>query len=243
MTRTFLLLAASALALTACDRGVHKWSRHKWGEHPQMTAVSKLDCPEEQGDLKRTSAEPDGKSCVYAADGTEVTLKVVALNGGDAEAALKPVEAELKTLIPQSANSAVKDAGTTDDVNINLPGVSINANDNGAKVNVGPVHIDADDSKANGTVSVNSDHHGEKTVVNANGGDAEIRTQSDRGGTRLTYILTSDKASPGAYKLVGYEARGSLSGPLVVAVVKAKDKKDRDVFDDMKALLKHNVGG
>ena len=43
---------------------------------------------------------------------------------------------------------------------------------------------------------------------------------------------------------VGYDARGPKAGPLAIAVVKAKgDDGNDDVFDDAKALVKHNVGG
>jgi len=45
--------------------------------------------------------------------------------------------------------------------------------------------------------------------------------------------------------VVGYEARGPKGGPIAVATVKAKDRDagDHDVFKDMKALVRHNVGG
>jgi hypothetical protein len=61
---------------------------------------------------------------------------------------------------------------------------------------------------------------------------------------RATLILASDKATSG-YRVVGYEARGPKGGPLAVAVVKAKgrDGSDHDIFEDMKTLVRRNVGG
>lgn len=69
---TTSLLAVSALALTAAACAP---------KTPPARAA--LDCPSEQGDLKRTSVAQDGKACTYVADdGAEVTLQLVAVQGG-----------------------------------------------------------------------------------------------------------------------------------------------------------------
>lgn len=92
--KSIWLIAASAaaLSLAACGSG--------FGPKAPLKPVSRLDCPERQGSLTRTSASPDGRSCQYAGDdGAIATLRYVALVG-NAEATLSPIEAELKALIP-----------------------------------------------------------------------------------------------------------------------------------------------
>jgi len=113
MKPTLLLMAGvAALSLAACDRD----GRLAFGP-PAMKAVSKLNCPEHSGDLRRVSAAPDGKSCAYVdGDGAEVTLQLVAVSG-DPEAALKPIEASLASLVPpldSKAEPAVAEAAGKD---------------------------------------------------------------------------------------------------------------------------------
>ena len=229
MNRLLLLLAGVAtLGLAACDHPDAKRQR----EARALKVVSKLDCPERQGELKRTTAASDGLSCVYASDRAEVTLRLVALNGGEPAAALAPLEAELEAILPDVETTPP--ANTTEDVDIKLPGVSIQAGEQGAKVRAPGVEVNA-----------------------VEGGGAEVRasknltvTTSDEGadrsrdGVSARYILASDTAS-GEWKAVGYDARGPIGGPLVVGVVKVKDREDghSDVFDDVGDLIRHNVGG
>lgn len=86
------LLAASALALTAAACG------------PKVPAArAALECPAKQGDLTRTSAAGDGKTCTYVtADGAEVTLQLLAVQGG-VDATLAGVE---KVLLADRAPAA-----------------------------------------------------------------------------------------------------------------------------------------
>jgi hypothetical protein len=80
MKALIYLAASSALALGACQPGAIK-------------ARAALDCPTAQGDLTRTAAAADGKSCTYrASDGNEITLQLIS---GEAAATLKTVEAAL----------------------------------------------------------------------------------------------------------------------------------------------------
>lgn len=65
---------------------------------------TRLDCPDRQGELRRTGLAEDGRSCRYSGpDGQEVTLSYLALDGRSPEAALAPIEAELRTLVPSAA--------------------------------------------------------------------------------------------------------------------------------------------
>src|SRR5689334_15957223 len=81
----WIVLATGALALAACNP-----------PHPKPKAplrvISRLDCPEDQGDLTRTSAAADGKSCVYAdAEGDQITLRLISLDGQDVRTVLAPI--------------------------------------------------------------------------------------------------------------------------------------------------------
>jgi hypothetical protein len=273
MRNLTLLCAAASLALIACSPRTDARQDHRPGRHEPLRAISKLDCPDQQGELRRLSAAADGQSCVYEGRNAEVTLRLLALNGGDAEAALAPIEADLKTLMPaMKAPSPPPPPGQAngDTAHVRLPGVRIDASDKGADIKIGGLSINANDDTAEvrvaknvtirdgdaerriaertsgggSTVSVNSSSDDEGDVdIHANDDGAQIRQRKRGDGVRATLILASDKATSG-YRLVGYEARGPKGGPLAVAVVKAKgrDGSDHDVFDDMKTLVKHNVG-
>lgn len=227
MTRLTLLLAGCAvLGLSACD---HPDAARQRAER-SLKVVSKLDCPERQGELKRSTAASDGLSCVYTSDRAEVTLRLVALNGAEPAAVLAPIEAELKAVLPDVKTNPP--AGATDDVDIKLPGVSIQAGEQGAKVRAPGVEVNAVEGggaevRANRNLTVSSDNR-----------------DRTRDGVSARYILASDTAT-GEWKAVGYDARGPVGGPLVVGVVKVRDQDDShdDVFDDVGDLIRHNVGG
>ena len=263
---TLLAAAASLAALGACSPKVevkHEGDQAHPGRHEPLRAITKLDCPQKQGELTRVSVAADGQSCRYSGQNAEVTLNLVALNGGDAEAALAPIEADLKTLMPamKSAPPPPPSPGGKprgEGAKISLPGVRIDAHDKGADIRIGGLTINANDGSAevkvaknvteragNSNVSVKSsdDEEGD-TEIHANEGGAQIRQRKRGDGVRATLILASDKATSG-YRVVGYEARGPKGGPLAVATVKAKgrDGSDHDIFDDMKTLVRHNVGG
>jgi hypothetical protein len=97
MKPTVLLLAGcAALALAACDSN----GAPAFGP-PAMKTVSKLNCQQSEGRLRRVSVAPDGKSCRYTDDdGDEVTLQLVSVSGSDVDAALRPIEDSLKILVP-----------------------------------------------------------------------------------------------------------------------------------------------
>jgi len=276
---TLLAAAASLTALCACSpKAEIRQHDHpmKMGRHEPLRAISRLDCPDRQGELKRLSAAADGKACVYDGQNAEVTLRLVALNGGDAEAALAPIEADLKTLMPAMSSAAPPppppgQKPRRDGAEISLPGVKIDAHDKGADIRIGGLTINANDGSAEvkvaknitiregdterrvsertsdgrSTVSVKSSNDDEGEIdVHANDDGAQIRQRRPGDGVRATLILASDKATSG-YRVVGYEARGPKGGPLAVAVVKARDRdgSDHDVFEDMKTLVRRNVGG
>jgi hypothetical protein len=263
-----MLAATSALALAGCHRAetvkTEKQERHMRRE--AVRVISKLDCPEMQGDLKRVSVAADGLSCAYAGAEAEVLLRLVALNGGDAEDALAPIETELKALMPalKPANEPlVGEKPERNKTSIHLPGLRIDASDDGADIKIGHITINSneggasevkidknvtvrgDDRKETVSITANDDEDGDGAVnIRASDDGAEIRHSKGGDSIRSTLILASDKA-PSGYRVVGYEARGPKGGPLAVATSKAnnRDSGDHDVFKDMKALVRHNVGG
>lgn len=241
MNRIALLAAGcAALALAACDHPDAARQR----QARALKVVSKLDCPETQGSLKRIAVAADGLACDYSADGVEVTLKLVRLEDGGAAKALAPIEAELRALMPKGAPDTAKaeaDGDGGDEVDIRLPGVTIRAGDSSADIDVGNddgARINANDDGAEIRVQRNVEVDG-KTVE---GEVSRHRRRDD--GIYSRFILASDKAV-GDWSVVGYAARGPRGGPLVVATLKARKghKSDDDSFSDADALVRHNVGG
>lgn len=266
--RLILVLAASAAALAACSPVVSvKTDKHERVIHKRepLRAISRLDCPERQGGLKRVSVAADGRSCQYAGDQAEVSLRLVDFQGDNAESALAPIEAELKTLMPQLKSPATPTPpGGKNSAHIKLPGVSIDARDEGADIRIGGMTINANDGEAqvrvtknvtesgggkttkveerkdggreSRTVQVSSSDEGEGDVsIHANDDGAVVQQRRKaKDGVRATLVLASDKA-PSGYHLAGYEARGPQGGPLAVAVVKAK-RRDSEDGDLFKAM-------
>ena len=83
--KTYALMTASVLALGLAACGP-----------PTPTVRAALDCPATEGDLTRTAAAADGRSCTYkTSGGADVSLQLVATPGGNANAALQVIETRL----------------------------------------------------------------------------------------------------------------------------------------------------
>ena len=132
-------------------------------------------------------------------------------------------------------------------VNIDLPGLHVHASDSGrTDVNVGGIHINADD-KTN-SAHIQSEHggfmgHGGGFTIDANHSGAIIRSQSMGPDVRQSLILASDKPGPDGWRVVGYEAVGPRSGPLVIAVVQSRSDEHDQLFGDVRALVRRIAGG
>ncbi len=256
-TAILVVTATSALALAAC---APPYARHPpWAVH--LRPIAKLDCPASQGALTRTSQSPDGKACAYAGDnGAQVQMTLVDTPNGP-DAALASTEADLKTLLPPPpASDAPKDVESesdtppappprpgdhkSDNVNIRLPGIMIHAGDEKANISIGGLHIDADD--ATNTVHMQSGHgfgHRGQFTIDANHGGAVIRATGGGPDVHATLILASDQTGPQGWHVVGYEALGPRSGPIVVATVKSKSDDHDTVFEDVKSLVRKSAAG
>lgn len=246
MTRLIALAAAAVaiLGLAACDHEVRIARKDRPDNATPFKTVSRLECPERQGDLKRISAAADGQTCAYAfEDKTEVTLQLTPA-GASEEAALAPLETQLRALLPPPASpgpqSAAVDADD-DDAHIRLPGLSIDAEGDHAQIRVGGLHIDGQGDHAN--ITMTGRRGGGMSII-ANDDGAEIRqNRGNARGVSRSLILATERPTAGGYRLVGYEARGPKAGPLVVAVVRARGEAETDyVFKDMKALVRRNTG-
>ena len=129
-----------------------------------------------------------------------------------------------------------------DNANVRLPGIRVDANDGGAHINIAGIHIDADDDKSkgkSGRVNITSDNN--DVSIRAEDHAAEIRTKHGANGVRMTYIIANDEGDASGWRTVGYEARGPQGGPIVVALVKTKDRHEDPIFRWAKDLVKKNV--
>lgn len=265
--KTTMLVAASALALSACSGAA-------------TNATAKLDCPTSEGDLARVSAAADGKSCIYKSpDGAEVTLELVSF-AGDPQAALGKIEQQLMAEIPKETGATATAAGAQPatsptasadaarveaEARADAGGLAHDASHRGdeseraaadesgsdegdvARVDLPGIHIVANDATDSAQVRVGPIH------VDANSDDATIRMFRDvrmRGqalsrekrGLRATFIYTG-KNLPTGVRYVGYEAGGPKSGPLTVARVRAKGPESGDdIKHDVEELVRRNGG-
>ena len=251
LTGSAAVIGFGVLALVACTPPHPK-------PKPPLRTISSLDCPESQGDLNRKSAATDGKSCVYTTDGgDQVTLRLINLGGKDPRDVLEPIEKELKAELPAATTDATKPPKTPvtpsapgapakQHVDIDLPGLHVHGDVDGhTDVDTPGVHVEAHDgadrSNDHAVVHVGGGSLGGVTI-NANDGGAQIRVAEKGAGIRSIYILASEKAGPHGYKAAGYEARGPVGGPIVVATVLAKSEEHEDIHHDLRSLLKRNVG-
>lgn len=158
-------------------------------------------------------ADANGKTRVdanFKVDGKDTDAVTVEMKDG-------------KTVVHES------DDGTT---RINLPGIHIVANegDDSAKVQVGPIKIDAGGDGA--TIRMRRDVRLRGEALNP-----------EKRGVRATFIYAGGDL-PDGYRFVGYEAGGPKRGPITVAVVKSKSEHhDGDeVYGDVKRLVRKNGG-
>ncbi len=222
--------------------GHRDWTHHD--DTPVAVAAS-LNCPEREGDLTRTGVAADGKSCQYHGDDDQdVTLSLIALNGQAPQAALSPMEADLRSLVPARAGpsmvnvDASKGEGGEDNAKIDMPGLHIDAHGDKAKLKILGMDINADGDNAD----IKTDMGMKGTTIHAGPGGAEIRAGNvGQHAAELIYILAGDNAGPSGYRAVGYIARGPVAGPLVVGEFKSRDHDHNGHNHDLERLIDLNV--
>ena len=194
------------------------------------------------GDLPRAVEQLSASEA--AAAEAEATQEVAAATAS-ATAASAADQAAGQT-VPTGDRATVRAPGVTvdaqgDDATVRLPGVRIETRGDKASVRIGGFHIDADESDGSARVT-GGGGDGETVSINARNDVAEIRASGAGGATRSSWILTDSRPSEVGWRLVGYEARGPVGGPLVVATVRSRDTNRNRAFEDAKDLVALNVG-
>ena len=191
-------------------------------------------------DMPHTTAElrasADAARAQTAADDARVQADVAAV-----AADVAAVEADAAASAADSAH--VRAPGMAidaeaDRARVRLPGMSVDTDGDKASVRIGGFSINADDSSE--TVDISSSD--ESVSIQAHDDAAEIRTRAPGEATRRTYMLTDRTPADQGWRLVGFEARGPVGGPIVIATVRAKDRDSDGVFDSAKDLVALNVG-
>ncbi|MFN4287435.1 MAG: methyltransferase type 11 [Brevundimonas sp.] len=191
-------------------------------------AIGALD--QLEGDVRALT--PAAYARLNAGSGTSASISATA-EGASAEDAATPAAERSSVRLP---GLSVRTEG--DNAVVRLPGVSIDTMGNEARVRIGGLSINANDDT--GSVNVSSDQ--EAVTVLARDDATEIRTRNLQGGVRSTYIVIDERAISPEWRLVGFEARGPLSGPLIVAIVQTHDRREDETFSSAKALVTRNVG-
>lgn len=245
--RFALVAGVASVALGACGgEGVRITQREETTEEGSpLRAISALSCPEHHGDLTRIETAADGLSCLYTGPrGAKVTLQLVTFEPGQSVTdVLSPFDRSMRELMPETVSRAssgedgplVSVQSNGENARVRLPGVSIDQDGERASINIGGIRIRAD--------GASEPAEGDVTSVNVNEEAAEIRTRAGGGDVRATYILTDDTPSEDGWRTVGYEARGPGAGPIVVALVRSKDRDEDALFEAAKELVTLNVGG
>ncbi|GAA0652464.1 methyltransferase type 11 [Brevundimonas lenta] len=164
-------------------------------------------------------------------------------DGARAEAEVAAQEAEAAARSGDRASvraPGVNIEAEGDDATVRLPGMHIETRGDQASVRIGGFHIDANDST--GTVDIEGGENGDSVSVRARDDSAEVRASASGDATRASWILTDNRPSPEGWRMVGYEARGPVGGPLVIATIRSRDRNRDSVTEDAKALVSLNVG-
>jgi hypothetical protein len=226
-------------------------------------AISRLDCPDQQGALKRQSTALDGRSCAYGdGKGQDVVLRLVSIGEKSPETVISAIEAELAPDMPEgriparpqppmppeppSPGEPVSDIPAAEDnVDIDLPGMKIHAGNDGAQVHIGPMTIDARDEGDSASITAQdpSSDTGKHVEIKATGSSATLRVDSaaDKDTVRRALLVTTDKPGKSGYRLIAYEINGPSSGPLVVGIVKGRSRYERSIVGDLKRLVRRNA--
>jgi hypothetical protein len=213
LTITLLALGGCALALAGCGKQDAPSPPPPLAASPKP--ISQLKCPEKQGRLHRLTQAKDGQGCEYSDNhGQDVSLRLMEIGNPGADTVLSGIENGLFALMPAAKMPPTPPATP--------------------KPPEPPKAKDASQVALPGMKVTTS--HG-STVVQIGG--LSIHTQDKDGSVSIN---ASETPGPTGYRLVGYEARGPVSGPLVVATIKGTGKKQRQVFKDMKALVSLNSG-
>jgi len=177
--------------------------------------------------VTRTAADEATKDAADAAKDAAAAAKEAVEDAGHAVSATDGAGDKVDIQIDKHGHRVTADGDTA---KVDLPGLHISANDEDANVRIGGIRINA-----------NGDEESVHIIRDVRmRGEALSRTKR---GIRATFI-SSGKSDPNGYRFVGYEAAGPKTGPLTVAVVKAKTEIDHngDIARDVQRLVRRNGG-
>ena len=193
--------------------------------------------PQTAADISRSSADAARADANAARADAQAARADAEAAGADASAA---ADADADSAHVSAPGLKVDAEG--DRASVHMPGLHVEADGDNADVRIGGFTISANEGNAslNGhlTTGDNTDTISVKTRDDA----AQIRTRAPGEAIRQTYLLTDNRASPAGWRMVGYEARGPRTGPIVVATVRSRERSADGVFDDAKELVALNVG-
>lgn len=194
----------------------------------QLKAAAEADQARSRAEAAREAAETARHAADAAAVGHTETARA------EAEAAAAADRASVRA-------PGVRIESKGDDASVRLPGVHIETKGDRSSVRIGGFHIDADDSNGSARVT-GSSGDGDDVSITAHDDSAEVRAHAAGPATRASWILTNNNPSADGWRMVGYEARGPVGGPLVVATVRSRDARRGRVMEDARDLVALNVG-
>jgi hypothetical protein len=197
-------------------------------------------------DLPRAMAAIDAAEARARADAAAVEADAAGAAADTAQRAADAAQVSADEAAAGGDRASVRAPGVNieangDDATVRLPGMSIETRGDKASVRIGGFHIDADDSDGSARVT-GSSPDGDNVSINAQDDAAEIRAAAAGDATRVSWILTDNRGSEAGWRLVGYEARGPVGGPLVIATVRSRDRNRERAFEDAKDLVALNAG-
>lgn len=188
--------------------------------------------------LSQVAIAPSAETAADAATDAVADDAAAARAQADADAAVRDDE-EANVDVKVDVNHGSEDANIDvpgmrvvtkgdDHAEVDLPGIHIRAKDNSAKVQIGPIKIDAEGDQA--TVRMWRD-------VRLRG---EALSREKR-GVRAFFLRAGDELTP--FKAIGYQAGGPKQGPLTVAVFKSNgDGEHLQINEDLEKLVRKNGG-
>jgi hypothetical protein len=199
--------------------------------------------PQTAADISRSAAESARKDAEAARADAESARS-------EAEAARAEARADADAGAAANANAdsahvsapGLKVDAEGDRASVHMPGLHVEADGDKADVRIGGITIHANDGDASVNGHLTTGDNSDTVSFQARDDAAEIRTRAPGEAIRQTYLLTDNRPAPEGWRMVGYEARGPRTGPIVVATVRSRERNADGVFDDAKALVTLNVG-
>ncbi len=252
-----IAVSACVLALAGCGKRPDSAPASPVAFSPKP--ISQLKCPAKQGGLSKLAQARNGQACDYADNkGQEVSLRLMPIGNQSADLALSEVEKGLFALVPSadlpptppSTPKPPETPHAKPPAPVVLSGIKLETEHGKTLVQIGGLSIQTQDKDGGVRIAASGAKgpvpllHSEQGTVNVNAsGETAVIRMRDRGeGIRRSLIIACENPGPAGYRVVGYEARGPIGGPLVVATIKGKSKHERQVFKDLKALVSLNSG-